>query len=227
MIGARVFEITKRDITPNTFLALARIQLARDCGRGADCKPLYMKGSRGALLKFRLSSHGYTLVAKGMKQADRQHLLHESKVYNHLRSIQGSCIPVSLGIVDLELPYYYDTGIYISMLFLSWAGRSICQYLTPNNEACILDQVTHGLKALHEQRVLHNDVEPRSCLWDEQCSRLMLVGFERAVISIRLPLGALSPNRKRNRQYMKLEIGDDGFDCEMRNARNWISRSIR
>ena len=88
-----------------------------------------MKGSRGALFKIRLSSHGYTLVAKGMEKAQRKHLVQESKVYDHLRPIQGSCIPVSLGVVNLELPYYYDAGIYFSMLFLSWAGRSLHQCL--------------------------------------------------------------------------------------------------
>jgi hypothetical protein len=53
---------------------------------------------------------------KEWKKADRWRLIHESKVYNHLRSIQGSCIPVSPGIVDLELPYYYEAGVYVSML---------------------------------------------------------------------------------------------------------------
>jgi hypothetical protein len=93
---------------------------------------LYMRGSRGALFKVRLSSHGYTLVAKGMKKAHRKHLLHESNVYNHLRSIQGSCIPVSLGIVDLELPYYYDTGILYMLASTSLGTVSFHSDTVPN-----------------------------------------------------------------------------------------------
>ena len=104
-----------------------------------------MKGSRGALFKVRLSSHGYTLVAKGTEEGQCKYLVHESKVYDHLRPIQGSCIPVSLGIVNLKLPYYYDAGVYTSMLFLSWAGQPIYRYLTPKNEAWMLGQAKNVL----------------------------------------------------------------------------------
>jgi hypothetical protein len=154
----------ERHISPNTFLSLIRTQLACDRGRGADCKPLHMKGSRGALFKVRLTSHGYTLVAKGIEKGHRKYLVHESKVYAHLRPIQGSCIPVSLGTVDLELPYYYDAGIYFSMLFLSWGGRPLHQCLMPNNKACILSQADRTLRELHRQQVLHKDREPRNWL---------------------------------------------------------------
>jgi tRNA A-37 threonylcarbamoyl transferase component Bud32 len=217
----------ERHISPKTFISLIRTQLARDRGRGADCKPLHIKGSRGALFKVRLSSHGYTLVAKGMERAQREYLFHESKLYDHLRSIQGSRIPVSLGIVNLDLPYYYDAGIYLSMLFLSWAGRPLHQCLTPKNEARILDQVNRTLRELHEQKVLHRDVEPRNWLLDEQHSRLMLVDFERAEIRGRPPLGILSPNRKRNIQgKLKFDVKDE-FYCEIQSARASISRCIR
>ncbi|RMJ01509.1 hypothetical protein CDV36_015742, partial [Fusarium kuroshium] len=52
-------------INRREFLRLARDQLAVDRGKDADCVPLYLSGSRGSLFKFCLSSHGYTLVAKG------------------------------------------------------------------------------------------------------------------------------------------------------------------
>lgn len=217
-----------KHIQPGSFLSLIRTQLANDRGRGADCKPLYMKGSRGALFKVRLSSNGYTLVAKGMKNPDRKHLLHERKVYYHLRPLQGSCIPVSLGIVDLKLPYYYDAGIYVSMLFLSWAGRPLHQCLMLKNEARILDHVKKVLEELHGRQVLHKDVEPRNWLWDEEHGRLMLVDFERAEFRVRPPLGTLSPNRKRNLQgKLKSEIKVDEFNCEMESARASISRCVR
>jgi hypothetical protein len=215
----------ERHISPNTFLSLIRTQLASDRGRGADCKPLHMKGSRGALFKVRLSSHGYTLVAKGMEKVECKYLVNESKVYDHLRSIQGSRIPVSLGIVNLDLPYYYDAGIYFSMLFLGWAGRPLHQCLTSKNEARILDQVNRTLKELHGQKVLHRDVEPRNWLWDEQHGRLMLVDFERAEIRSRPPLGTLSPNRKRNIQgTLKSDVKEDDFFREIQSARASISR---
>lgn len=137
----------EKHILPAEFLSLLRIQLANDRGRKADHKPLYIKGSRGALFKVRLSSHGYTMVAKGMKEADRKHLVHESTLYDHLTHLQGIYIPVSLGIVDLELPYYYDSGIYTSMLFLSWAGRSLRQYSSLKNELSVLNQAIKDVES--------------------------------------------------------------------------------
>ena len=62
------------------FLRLVRNQLATDRGRDADCAPLYRSRARGSLYKVRLSSHGYTLVAKGMEDLDRAHLQHENEI---------------------------------------------------------------------------------------------------------------------------------------------------
>jgi tRNA A-37 threonylcarbamoyl transferase component Bud32 len=215
----------KKYLRQSTFLRLIRIQLAKDRGRDADCKPLYIKGSRRALFKIRLYSHGYTLVAKWMEELDRDHLLQERTVYSQLCEVQGSYIPVCLGTVDLALPYYYDFGIYVSMLFLSWAGRPVSQYLNPENEGHILQKATAALQALHHLRFLHKDAELRNMLWDDQHGSLMLVDLERAEIRARQPLSAISPNRKRNRQgKMKLE---DDFDREMRSAKGCISRCIR
>ena len=138
-----------RHIKKSTFLGLIRIQLAIDRTNKAECKPLYVKGTRGALFKIRLSSHGYTLVAKGMEEHDIDHLIQESNVYDRLHSLQGDCIPVCLGTSNLQLPYYYDCGEYVSMLFLSWAGRPLYQYLNPDNENDVIERATSALKALH------------------------------------------------------------------------------
>ena len=214
-------------ITRAKFLGLIRHQLATDRGRDANCKQLYVKGSCGALFKVRLLVYGYTLVAKGMQEHDRHYLIQESKVYNQLRSIQGSHVPVCLGTVDPKLPYYYDGGIYVTMLFLSWAGRSLHEFLKPDNEEQILDQANITLGALHGLQVLHMDAEPRNMLWDEESGRLMLVDFEQAQIRARLPLSIITLNRKRNRQGgMKSAMKDEDFDREEKSAIARISRYI-
>ncbi|KFY96895.1 hypothetical protein V498_02406 [Pseudogymnoascus sp. VKM F-4517 (FW-2822)] len=214
----------KQHIQKSTFLRRIRIQLAKDRSNKADCKPLYVKGARGALFKIRLSSHGYTLVAKGMEEHDIEYLNQENKVYSHLRSLQGESIPVCLGTSTLELPYYYDCGVYVSMLFLSWAGRPLYQYNNREHENDVIESATSALKALHKLRVLHKDAKPHNMLWDEYRDKFMLVDLERAEIYLeraeiptRLPLGNISANRKRNRQGdIKAVPKEDVFDREMR-----------
>ncbi|KFZ21107.1 hypothetical protein V502_02937 [Pseudogymnoascus sp. VKM F-4520 (FW-2644)] len=83
------------------------------------------------------------------------------------------------------------------MLFLSWAGRPLYQYINPENENDVIERATSALKALHNLQVLHKDAKPRNMLWDEHHGRLMLVEFERAEIQTRLPLGIITANRKR------------------------------
>lgn len=102
-----------------TFLDLIRAQLAIDRGYDADCTPLYLSGSRGSLFKVRLSSHGYTLVAKGMESLDSARLQHENRIYGKLQAIQGKHVAVCLGNIDLIRPYYYNSGVYMHFMFLS------------------------------------------------------------------------------------------------------------
>jgi len=112
----------KKHINRITFLRLVRDQVATDRGSDADCKPLGIKGARGALFKVRLSSHGYTVVAKGVEWHNFRYLQHEHSVYKNLRPIQGKLAPVCLGSATLKLPWHYDVGRYACMLFLSWLG---------------------------------------------------------------------------------------------------------
>lgn len=123
-----------------------------------------MKGTQGAMFKIRLSSHGYTLVAKGMEQHDIKHLIQESEVYSHLRSLQGKCIPVCLGRLNLKLPHYYDCGVYVTMLFLSWAGQPLYQFINLEDKNKVIKRADSALKALHSLQVFHKDTKPHNML---------------------------------------------------------------
>jgi serine/threonine protein kinase len=222
MSSVPTFEIMETDTywrAPSSAASVSsRIQLARDRSNIADCKPLYVKGARGTIFKIRLSSHVYTLVARGIEEHDIDHL-QESKVYNRLRSLQGNCIPVCLGTSNLGLPYYYDCGVYVTMLFLSWAGRPLYQYINPENEYDVMERATSALKLLHNLEVLHKDVKPHNMLWDEHRNKFMLVDFERAEIQTRFPLGIITANHKTNRQGdIKTAVKEDDFDREMSTA---------
>ncbi|RYP01932.1 hypothetical protein DL764_006027 [Monosporascus ibericus] len=210
------------------FLGLIHDQLAKDRGSDADCVPLYLAGLLGALFKVRLSSHGYTLVAKGMEGLDLGRLQHENRVYDRLRTIQGKHVPVCLGMIDLVLPYYYDSGVFEHFLFLSWAGRPLFDCTDQISKPDILHTVTTAYMALHRLCVLHRDAELRNILYDLGSGRLMLVDFERAQISNRPPLGLISPNgptRKRKRGE-KEHGGKDPFTQELQLVSGKVSKWI-
>ncbi|KAI1839412.1 hypothetical protein JX266_014377, partial [Neoarthrinium moseri] len=121
-------------LNQSALICRMRDQLASDRGPDADCAPLHVKGALGALFKLRLSSHGYTFVAKGMQQSHVERLRHEHEVYAQLLPIQGETVPVCLGMTDLVLPYYHDCGAYTHFLFLSWGGVPLSQCINRMTE---------------------------------------------------------------------------------------------
>jgi hypothetical protein len=200
------------------FLELIRAQLASNIGVDAGCQPLYLSGSRGSLFKIRLPSHGYTLVAKGVERIDHSLLQHEQQVYHRLSTIQGVHVPVCLGIVDLLRPYYYDCGVYTSLLFLGWAGKPLSGYINKSSQQHLQDKAMTAFRALHELHVLHRDAAIRNIVYDKPNDNLMIVDFERAKIQHRQPLQPITTNhrRKRKRASSKLEgCTNNDYEGEM------------
>ncbi|KAF2752446.1 hypothetical protein EJ05DRAFT_495259 [Pseudovirgaria hyperparasitica] len=189
----------KHQIDRATFLQLMQEQLANDMDHDVEC--LRVHGSRGVLFRVRLSSHGYTVAAKGTPACFVQHLRHEADVYERLRPIQGQSVPVHLGNIDLPRPYYYD-GIaeLVHIMFMSHGGRPIAKYITPKNRALLSQQTECAFTAIHNLAVLHKDPMPRNLLWSAETQQVLVIDFERAQLPPMRPvLGVLSPNRKRKR----------------------------
>ncbi|KAH7228643.1 hypothetical protein B0J15DRAFT_473271 [Fusarium solani] len=112
-------------IDQGEFRRAMRQQLAVDRDKDADCMPLFLVGSRGSLFKLRLSSYGYTLVAKGVEAMDAEQLRHENRMYDHAGGLQGQYVPVWLGTINLVEPYYFDGGVYTHFMLMGYGGRSI------------------------------------------------------------------------------------------------------
>ncbi|EXL39778.1 hypothetical protein FOCG_17630 [Fusarium oxysporum f. sp. radicis-lycopersici 26381] len=206
-------------ITLREFLRLAKVQLAVDRGKDANCVPLYLSGSRGSLFKFCLSSHGYTLVAKGVEAMDTEHLRYENKVYNYLQDLQGKFVPVCLGIINLVKPYYYDSGVYEDFMFLSYGGRPVLKDLGKVN-ADVANEILAALGRLHQHGVLHHDAEPRNVLYDQRTGRCMIVDLMLAEFHDRKPLGPINVNgRNRKRKWAPRKHEKDVFAVEAQSLR--------
>ena len=200
-------------------------QLATDRGRDSNCIPLGLSGLHGSLFKVCLATHGYTLVAKGVEEGDASILRHEARIYDRLRDIQGVHVPVSLGIVDLILPYYFDGRICTRFLLLSYAGRPLNHIEDPLDQG-ILTQVPEAFAAIHKRRVLHQDAEPRNVLYDGR--KVIVVDFERANIRERPALGPISPNgHSRKRKQIGTKHSHDLFAHEMERVRYNLASIVR
>ncbi|KAK4643163.1 hypothetical protein QC761_0064990 [Podospora bellae-mahoneyi] len=204
------------------FLHLLRAQLARDRGRDANSAPLYLAGAVGSLFKVRLSTHGYTLVAKGVESANRGRLQNEENIYNQLSVIQGRHVPVCLGLIDLVLPYYCDGRVSEHFLLLSWAGQPLSKCVDRVDKVAAVNAIAIAYTELHRLRVLHCDAELRNIMYNRN---IMVVDFERAEICSRQPLGPLSPNgqnRKRKRELLQKQ-GKNPFTKELQKVVKDIS----
>ena len=171
---------------------------------GADFRELGLQGARGALFKVTLTSHAYTVVAKGTVGRYVQYLRHEADVYRRLVAIQGVHVPVFLGSLDLDYAFYCNWGIQIThMMFLSWAGESLYgNTLTLAEKQTRASEITRAVTAVHEAGILHRDVRMPNVLWNDELKQPMLIDFERAIIvkAVSRPaLLSLATSKKRKR----------------------------
>jgi len=214
----------KHAINQFIFLRLLQGQLTRD--RDVDCEPLYIQGARGVMFKVTLTSYGYTVVAKATVDTLVRYLQYEVVIYKKLRSLQGVCISICVGAINLVQPYYYNGAKIVHMLFLGWAGTQINRHINYDNEFHVLAQATRSLGAIHRLGLLHRDALARNMLWNEECSRVMVVDFERAVSQVIkcTALGSTSNQRSTGKDH---KTDDDDFAREVRSARVSLSECVK
>jgi hypothetical protein len=169
-----------------------------------NCWPLANEGARGVLFKVRLASYGYTVAAKGTVPVFLPELRHEFQVYQRLYPLQGSCVPVCLGQLDLEVPYSLPEGVRIvHMLLLSWAGKRLedRDLAKPAERQHWANKVARAMEAIHRAGVLHNDFRTCHLLRCPQTGRAMIIDFERSTLRplARTPLSPVKHNRRTKR----------------------------
>ncbi|PWY88320.1 hypothetical protein BO70DRAFT_359760 [Aspergillus heteromorphus CBS 117.55] len=192
---------TRHVINAKAFVKRLRRQLSETVN--ADCEALGIHGSRGALLKVTLSSHGYTVPAKCTISEFSNHLRHEAAVYHKLRSLQGICIPLHLGTIELVHPYSYDGIAYLKhMMLLSPGGQSPGLALREMSRDCLEAKMKESLSQMHRLNVFHKDPAPRNWFYNRESEKVVFIDFERAeIVGSRPILGTISPNHKRKRMH--------------------------
>ncbi|KAK8142951.1 hypothetical protein G3M48_007920 [Beauveria asiatica] len=191
------------------------------------CKSLHTNGTRGALFKVTLFSHGYTFVGKGVPAEFVGDSKHEESIYAHLAEIQGLHVPVVLG--GLDVPSFYYDGIVqiVRIVLMSYAGAPIARAIAqwPGHRDRLIRKAEISLRAVQRCGVLHSDPLPDNILRNSKNDQVMLIDFERAAIpEQRTPLLPMSSNRKRKRvdQSAKSQQDSLAFDREVRKLRNCL-----
>jgi hypothetical protein len=185
---------SRHPITKLEFQQMIQQQLGKDLDH--DCEPLGKQGTGGALFRITLAEWGYTLVGKGTVEAFVPDLQHEGQIYQRLDAIQGECIPVYLGNIDLLKVYYLDIGVRIQhMLMMSWIGERADVDREARNHP-IQTQVRLLVKEVGRLGVVHGDIGEPNILWSRELRRVMLIDFERATCATSSRLN-WSPARDR------------------------------
>ncbi|KAM3497832.1 hypothetical protein MY10362_008828 [Beauveria mimosiformis] len=197
---------------------------------------LHVHGTRGALFRVTLLSHGYTLVGKGVPAEFVLGARHEEAMYARLLAIQGTYVPVVLG--GLPVPGFWYDGIVPMQRFtlMSYVGRSVEGVMRecPEKRDALVRKAEVALRAVHGCGVLHADPIPGNVLWGES-GEVMMIDFERALTvqeykkkekqrqQQRMPLMVLSPNRKRKRvDEAKSPHESLAYDKEVSKLRNYL-----
>ncbi|PNP49501.1 hypothetical protein THARTR1_09823 [Trichoderma harzianum] len=164
------------------FLRLVQSQLGRTRRVSACCVSLDLRGSLGAMFKVMIPSNGYTFVAKGVTEQNVPRLLREADTYTRLRDVQGGCVPVYLGIVQLEVAFDHGSTAYSHFMLLSWAGRPVGNFTESQASHGFVNSTRRAYTELHNAGLVHNDAQLRNMLYNPQLDRIMLVDFEHASI---------------------------------------------
>ena len=156
---------------------LVRRQLSKDLH--TNYKSVSIPGACRVLFQVMLQPYGYTVAVKASPIDFVHRLRWEATIYQRLRPIRGTYVPVYLGNIDLKVPYHCD-GIaeLVHMMLLSFGGKRICQQLNADR-ASISQQVDISTRALHNMGVLHEDLMSHNLLWNEGIRKVM-IDFDRA-----------------------------------------------
>lgn len=115
-------------------------------------------------------------------------------MYRKLEPIQGSCVPVFLGEMNMERcagqRFYYDIYIDVEyMIFMSWGGvplpredevRSF-ESARPGLNLC--REIQRSARSLHLRGVAHLGIHRRNVLWSDEKKRVVFIDFEKSDFS--------------------------------------------
>lgn len=188
---------------------------------------IFPEESYTQMVKIVVKSHGYVLLAKAFQPHDLRNMYREASMYDRLRHLQGVCVPVCLGYIELP----HDRCLwrcdvrFTGLLLLSYAGLGMEDWPSlglglgekgPADEAFVRTlavEVQSALARIHDAGVLHRDLALRNVLVakasregsarsPEFSLKVVLIDFERS--------RSISMYRQNARKHAQPEEGLPG-----------------
>lgn len=161
-----------------------RDRLAHNLDDGCECLDKYgMFGATGVLFRITDPTYGYVFVAKGVQEVDTHVLFEEASIYTHCLELQGTRIPVYLGIISLVYHYPLCSTVAVTdMMLMSWAGPTLTTSTTTAMQASPRE-IDTAVELLERHGIEHDDIREANLTWnDEVGGGFMVIDFDRAFI---------------------------------------------
>ncbi|KAL4763531.1 uncharacterized protein BDW70DRAFT_148645 [Aspergillus foveolatus] len=130
-----------------------------------DCTPMGFCGATGAPFKVTCTAYGYTIVGKGTT----------SDLWD---VVQGSAVPVFLGMVNLAKFYYvHGAGKIRHMLIMAWAGEPIHEI---ERDPMVAREVSRSVHEIQSLEVFTRRPSIRKYSVETELGRAMVIDFHRS-----------------------------------------------
>jgi hypothetical protein len=169
---------TRHPVTANLLVQMLKRQLDENLDQ--NCTPFGVCGARGAPFKLTCSTYGYTVVGKGTSIQLWNIVSREANIYQALRPLHGSAVPVFLGTINLAQIYFlHGAGQIRHMLVMAWGGECIANLKQEGEQEALFErEIARSRKAIRNLGVTHGDLRPENMLWSAELGRVLIIDFD-------------------------------------------------
>ncbi|KAG6364610.1 hypothetical protein INS49_006212 [Diaporthe citri] len=184
----RRFKGSLHPLDGRSFTLLVQRQLEVDQSLFCHQPTVSVKGHHAEFFKITLAGFGYTFCAKGVAVSDQHRLVNEYIMYQHMKDLQGVCVPVCLGLFALQRPFgsHNISGLEIThLLLMSNAGASVEEngpgaetHNMPSEDILELES-GRTMNEIRSTGVDRYDRRTKHLYWNAERKRVFYIDFEK------------------------------------------------